>query len=218
MKFKKLIILILATMFFGSSLLANSNKFVFNGLKLGDSLLKNYDKLEIEPGTLESLPANKYLYFQELFKEPVEDINAFTAVYKRNDKKYKIQSIILNKAYLNGETLESCRNEMDDKKNEYIKLLKPDKKIIQENLIDLTEQGKKIWKTTSDNKHKNIFIPLIGRDQQYYDTLKIECLFFTDDYKKKYGEYDRMVIQLTPHKVAIILDKQQENYLNSRSN
>ena len=210
MKFKKLTILILATMFFGSSLLANSNKFVFNGLKLGDSLLKNYDKLEIEPNTLPGLPSDKYFAFQEVFKEPIDGVHAFTAYYKPKDKKYRIQGMILNKTYLNGESLEDCRKDMDNEKNKYADILKVEKKLIQDFFGELNSDQRKIWKTLSDNKFKTSYLLVVGKSQQYYDALKIECLLFTDEYKNQTGEKDRLAISLIPHLVGEAIDKQRE--------
>jgi hypothetical protein len=52
MKFKKLTILLFITLFFNTSLFANSNKFIFNDLKLYDSLLKKYDEEEIKGTSL----------------------------------------------------------------------------------------------------------------------------------------------------------------------
>ena len=187
MKFKKLTILLFITLFFNTSLFANSNKFIFNDLKLYDSLLKKYDEEEIKGFLSSSAVATfykdtKYLVYLDIFENPVEGFTHAFYYFKKKDNKYKIQSFQLEKYYSPDITYDTCLNDLSDINDKYLALLKPEKKLITSQTIKHSAADQKIYQSKAGEFMVYQYL-LIGRSQQWYDTFFAQCVFPNKEYE-----------------------------------
>jgi hypothetical protein len=182
MKFKKLTILLFITLFFNTSLFANSNKFIFNDLKLYDSLLKKFDEEEIKANIGYEDQNNKYLFYLDIFENPVEGFTHAFYYFKKGDKKYKIQSFQLEKYYSPDITYDTCLNDLSDINDKYLALLKPEKKLITSQTIKHSAADQKIYQSKAGEFMVYQYL-LIGRSQQWYDTFFAQCVFPNKEYE-----------------------------------
>ena len=182
MKFKKLTILIFISLFFNNSLFAKSSKFIFNDLKLYDSLLKKFDEEEIKANFGYKDQNNKYLFYLDIFENPVEGFTHAFYYFKKGDKKYKIQSFHLEKYYSPDITYDTCLNDLSDINDKYLALLKPEKKLITSQTIKLSEADQKIYQSKAGELMVYQYL-LIGRSQQWYDTFFAQCVFPNKEYE-----------------------------------
>jgi hypothetical protein len=182
MKFKKLTILIFITLFFNNSLFAKSSKFIFNDLKLYDSLLKKFDEEEIKANFGYKDQNNKYLFYLDIFENPVEGFTHAFYYFKKKDKKYKIQSFQLEKYYSPDITYDTCLNDLSDINDKYLALLKPEKKLITSQTIKHSAADQKIYQSKAGEFMVYQYL-LIGRSQQWYDTFFAQCVFPNKEYE-----------------------------------
>lgn len=185
MKFKTLIIFIFISLFFNNSLFARSSKFIFNDFKLYDSLLKKFDEEEIKAniGYKDQNDQNdKYLTYLDIFKDPIEGFTHAFYYFKKGDKKYKIQSFLLEKYYSPDITYDACLNDLSSINDKYLALLKPEKKLNTSQTIKLSEADQKIYQTKAGEFTVYQYL-LIGRSQQWYDTFHASCVFLNKGYE-----------------------------------
>lgn len=182
MNFKTLIIFIFISLFFNNSLFARSSKFIFNDLKLYDSLLKKFDEEEIKANIGYKDQNDKYLTYLDIFKNPIEGFTHAFYYFKKGDKKYKIQSFLLEKYYSPDITYDTCLNDLSDINDKYLALLKPEKKLNLSQTIKLSEADQKIYQSKAGELMVYQYL-LIGRSQQWYDTFHAQCVFFNKGYE-----------------------------------
>ena len=212
MKFKKLTILLFITLFFNTSLFANSKKFIFNDLKLYDSLLKKYDEEEIK-GFLSSSAAatfykdTKYLVYLDIFENPVEGFTHAFYYFKKGDKKYKIQGFQIQKVYPRNEKFDNCLKDLKDVNNKYLELFKPDKTLTKEIVFDLSPEQLKMFQA-KDGKGVIYQIGTLGRDQSQYDIFQANCLFSTEQYYEK-RPVNALEVLFMPYVLRTWKDKQK---------
>jgi len=182
MKFKTLIIFIFISLFFNNSLFARSSKFIFNDLKLYDSLLKKFDEEEIKANIGYKDQNDKYLVYLDIFEDPIEGFTHAFYYFKKRDKKYKIQSFLLEKYYSPDITYDTCLNDLSDINDKYLALLKPEKKLNLSQTIKLSEADQKIYQSKAGELMVYQYL-LIGRSQQWYDTFHAQCVFLNKGYE-----------------------------------
>jgi len=182
MKFKTLIIFIFISLFFNNSLFARSSKFIFNDLKLYDSLLKKFDEEEIKANIGYKDQNDKYLFYLDIFKDPIEGFTHAFYYFKKKDKKYKIQSFQIEKKYSPDITYDACLNDLSSINDKYLALLKPEKKLNLSQTIKLSEADQKIYQSKAGELMVYQYL-LIGRSQQWYDTFHAQCVFLNKGYE-----------------------------------
>ena len=182
MKFKTLIIFIFISLFFNNSLFARSSKFIFNDLKLYDSLLKKFDEEEIKANIGYKDQNDKYLVYLDIFEDPIEGFTHAFYYFKKKDKKYKIQSFQIEKKYSPDITYDACLNDLSSINDKYLALLKPEKKLNLSQTIKLSEADQKIYQSKAGELMVYQYL-LIGRSQQWYDTFHAQCVFLNKGYE-----------------------------------
>jgi hypothetical protein len=207
MKFKKLTILIFITLFFNNSLFAKSSKFIFNDLKLYDSLLKKFDEEEIKANIGYEDQNNKYLFYLDIFENPVEGFTNAFYYFKKKDKKYKIQSFQIQKVYPRNEKFDNCLKDLKDVNNKYLELFKPDKTLTKEIVFDLSPEQLKMFQA-KDGKGVIYQIGTLGRDQSQYDIFQANCLFSTEQYYEK-RPVNALEVLFMPYVLRTWKDKQK---------
>jgi hypothetical protein len=207
MKFKKLTILIFITLFFNNSLFAKSSKFIFNDLKLYDSLLKKFDEEEIKANIGYEDQNNKYLFYLDIFKNPVEGFTNAFYYFKKGDKKYKIQGFQIQKVYPRNEKFDNCLKDLKDVNNKYLELFKPDKTLTKEIVFDLSPEQLKMFQA-KDGKGVIYQIGTLGRDQSQYDIFQANCLFSTEQYYEK-RPVNALEVLFMPYVLRTWKDKQK---------
>jgi hypothetical protein len=207
MKFKKLTILIFITLFFNNSLFAKSSKFIFNDLKLYDSLLKKFDEEEIKANIGYEDQNNKYLFYLDIFENPVEGFTHAFYYFKKGDKKYKIQGFQIQKVYPRNEKFDNCLKDLKDVNNKYLELFKPDKTLTKEIVFDLSPEQLKMFQA-KDGKGVIYQIGTLGRDQSQYDIFQANCLFSTEQYYEK-RPVNALEVLFMPYVLRTWKDKQK---------
>jgi hypothetical protein len=207
MKFKKLTILLFITLFFNTSLFANSKKFIFNDLKLYDSLLKKFDEEEIKANIGYEDQNNKYLFYLDIFENPVEGFTHAFYYFKKGDKKYKIQGFQIQKVYPRNEKFDNCLKDLKDVNNKYLELFKPDKTLTKEIVFDLSPEQLKMFQA-KDGKGVIYQIGTLGRDQSQYDIFQANCLFSTEQYYEK-RPVNALEVLFMPYVLRTWKDKQK---------
>ena len=207
MKFKKLTILIFITLFFNNSLFAKSSKFIFNDLKLYDSLLKKFDEEEIKANIGYEDQNNKYLFYLDIFKDPIEGFTHAFYYFKKGDKKYKIQGFQIQKVYPRNEKFDNCLKDLKDVNNKYLELFKPDKTLTKEIVFDLSPEQLKMFQA-KDGKGVIYQIGTLGRDQSQYDIFQANCLFSTEQYYEK-RPVNALEVLFMPYVLRTWKDKQK---------
>jgi hypothetical protein len=207
MKFKKLIIFIFITLFFNNSLFAKSSKFIFNDLKLYDSLLKKFDEEEIKANIGYEDQNNKYLFYLDIFKDPIEGFTHAFYYFKKGDKKYKIQGFQIQKVYPRNEKFDNCLKDLKDVNNKYLELFKPDKTLTKEIVFDLSPEQLKMFQA-KDGKGVIYQIGTLGRDQSQYDIFQANCLFSTEQYYEK-RPVNALEVLFMPYVLRTWKDKQK---------
>jgi hypothetical protein len=207
MKFKKLTILLFITLFFNNSLFAKSSKFIFNDLKLYDSLLKKFDEEEIKANIGYEDQNNKYLFYLDIFENPVEGFTHAFYYFKKGDKKYKIQGFQIQKVYPRNEKFDNCLKDLKDVNNKYLELFKPDKTLTKEIVFDLSPEQLKMFQA-KDGKGVIYQIGTLGRDQSQYDIFQANCLFSTEQYYEK-RPVNALEVLFMPYVLRTWKDKQK---------
>jgi len=207
MKFKTLIIFIFISLFFNNSLFARSSKFIFNDLKLYDSLLKKFDEEEIKANIGYKDQNDKYLVYLDIFEDPIEGFTHAFYYFKKKDKKYKIQSFLLEKYYSPDITYDTCLNDLSDINDKYLALLKPEKKLNLSQTIKLSEADQKIYQSKAGELMVYQYL-LTGRSQQWYDTFDAQCIF----HNKGYEIINKLRIQLFIKDFSDFRQKQVEEF------
>ena len=207
MKFKKLTILLFITLFFNTSLFANSNKFIFNDLKLYDSLLKKFDEEEIKANIGYKDQNNKYLFYLDIFENPVEGFTHAFYYFKKGVKKYKIQGFQIQKVYPRNEKFDNCLKDLKDVNNKYLELFKPDKTLTKEIVFYLSPEQLKMFQA-KDGKGVIYQIGTLGRDQSQYDIFQANCLFSTEQYYEK-RPVNALEVLFMPYVLRTWKDKQK---------
>jgi hypothetical protein len=207
MKFKTLIIFIFISLFFNNSLFAKSSKFIFNDLKLYDSLLKKFDEEEIKANIGYEDQNNKYLFYLDIFENPVEGFTHAFYYFKKGDKKYKIQGFQIQKVYPRNEKFDNCLKDLKDVNNKYLELFKPDKTLTKEIVFDLSPEQLKMFQA-KDGKGVIYQIGTLGRDQSQYDIFQANCLFSTEQYYEK-RPVNALEVLFMPYVLRTWKDKQK---------
>jgi hypothetical protein len=182
-------------------------KFIFNDLKLYDSLLKKFDEEEIKANIGYEDQNNKYLFYLDIFENPVEGFTHAFYYFKKGDKKYKIQGFQIQKVYPRNEKFDNCLKDLKDVNNKYLELFKPDKTLTKEIVFDLSPEQLKMFQA-KDGKGVIYQIGTLGRDQSQYDIFQANCLFSTEQYYEK-RPVNALEVLFMPYVLRTWKDKQK---------
>ena len=169
---KKLLVIIILSLFFSSSQADEIRDFQIEGMSIGDSLLDHFSEETISSSKKNWFNHNEYTII-EIFDKSLIFYDSIQASYKTNDIRKKIAAIDGLKFYKN---INSCKKKLDNVAKEI--------KNVTKGLKDL---GKETYKHQGDKSGKSLITDYVFESKNQ-DEVQVACY----DWSESSGSMDHL--------------------------